>query len=449
MKRILVIGAGAAGLAAATRAKRTCPQSSVTVLEATQEFSRGTCSLPYYLSGEISDSSRLQSVSMAYLQELGIDLRLGHQVHRIDAMSRRVQVGRENFDYDSLIVSTGSRGRPLQIEGADFSHPRLWQLRSIADAEKIKRQLALLPERNVAVVGGGYLGIELAEALTECRCKVTLFHRHGTLARLHNTCHQPLLEHLHSRGVQVRLKADVLTINPDDRSQTIRFRSDGQVQSSPFQAVCAASGIQPLATLLTIAGAKLGPRGGALVNPRGETSLPEIYACGDGVEIIEGNPLFGESRYIPLATTAARLGRVCGENAAGGRQELAPPVGTLSVRVFDRQLGIVGQPKDWKNCEQLELNWGTENHTFVRRQTGWAVLFNEPDSKVLRGGQFFGPEIENLVNLTSLAIQQRMTISDFQKSDFAYTPPLSSLWHPLQIAARKKLKTSQHPTGVF
>lgn len=448
MKRILVIGAGAAGLAAATRAKRSNPQNTVTVLEATQEFSRGTCSLPYYLSGEITDLTSLQGVSQSYLNELGIDLKLGHCVSSIDPMKRIVHCGREGFDYDSLIVSTGSIARPVTQEVANTHHPRLWQLRTIADAERIRRQLSLLSQRNVAVVGGGYLGIELAESLTLQGCRVTLFHRQATLANLSEFCHRPLLQLLHSKGIQVRLKSDVLSVDLESPGETIRFRSDGLVQTAPYQAVCLATGIHPEASLLSAAGAKLGKLGGVLVNPRGETSLREIYACGDGVELIVGNPIFGDSRYIPLATVAAKMGRVCGENASGGHQELTALVGTLSVRVFDHQLGLVGQPQDWRGCESLEINWGPETHAFARRRSGRAVLFTKTGSGRLKGGHFFGPEIEGLVNLVSLAIQQKMTLSDFQDSDFSYTPPLSSLWHPLQIAARVKTKTLQHPIGV-
>lgn len=435
MKRIVVIGAGAAGLAAATRARRVNPEARITVLEASEEYSRGTCSLPYFLSGEVGLSA-LQGISAAELEERGIGLRLNSPVLAIDPQKKTVLSGHSALPYDKLIVGTGSRGRPFPILRGNEESPTIWRLRTVADVEKIRAQLNDGGVQRVAVIGGGYVGLEACEALLHRGCEVTLFHRGSRLMRLHQHCHEFLLAALQARGLRIQLKATVNWVCPD--SGSLEYAQQAQTRQAKFDAFCLCPGVEPCAGLLASVGARLGESGGVKVNSRGETSLSDVYAAGDGVEL--PSPEGRGSRYIPLATLAARLGRVCGENAAGGSRRLGPARGCLAVRLFGLQVGVVGHPNDWEGARALAWGWGQDEPDFSTRGRGVGVLLSDSRTGKLVGGQLIGPNAASSVDYLSLAVDQGLTIQELEDQEYSYNPPLSGLWHPFYLAARENTK---------
>lgn len=429
-----MIGAGAAGMAAATRARRVDSSARITVLEASQEYSRGTCSLPYYISGEVRLES-LTGISREALAEARIDLCLGTRVSSLDTRQRVVRAGGREFAYDRLIASTGGRSKGVATVSLPGGHPRLWTLRSIADAEALKDALVSLGPRKVAVIGGGYLGLEMAEVLTMRGCQVTIFHRQPTLMRLLPSCASRLLEELHRHGVTVKTGCEVCLVDPDCRQRTVEYRrGSGPRQVEGFDAVFLACGIEPETTLLGAAGARLGAHGGVLVDSRGQTSLADVWAAGDGVELPSGRG--GLSRFVPLATAAARLGRVCGENAAGGSLRLPEMRAAVAVRAFTLQVAAVGHPEDWVSAECHSVAFGSPTG-LPRRRPGQGVFFTEPRAGRLLGAQFVAPEASALADLASLAMGQEMTLDQLQDLDASYTPTLSSLWHPFYLVARQ------------
>lgn len=441
--RILVIGAGAGGLAAATRAKRCNPEAQVVVFEASREFSQGKCSLPYLLSGEVPNESFLQGVNAEYLSESGIELHLETSVLEIQAHQKRLVTTGPTLPFDRLIVSTGSRARPTPFPNIDPSTPRFWKLQTVTDAQKILADVRRFSPRKVAVIGGGYVGLEVAEALSHLGIQASIFHRGATLVRSHPKINHALFTTLEKCGVRVRtlFNVDTLSESPSgfilegvDQTSSSRHRES-------FDAIVSAHGTEPDSQLLAQAGARLGARNGALVNTRGETSLSQVYACGDGVEL--PNSWGGPSQYVPLATTAARLGRVCGENAAGGSARMGASHGALAVRVFEKQLGMLGHPAEWKSSLAVEFEWGNPHSPFARRREGIGVLFLDVRSEKIRGVQALGPDASQLVDLVSLACEQGMTLEELSLQDFSYTPPLSGLWHPLYLAHRTRIKQLQ------
>ncbi len=444
MRKIVVIGAGAAGMAAATRARRTDPKASITILEASSEYARGTCSLAYYVSGEISSGKSLIGADKRDLAERGIELQLESPVLAIDPLGRTVRLARKTIPYDRLVVGLGSRSRKIPVVNIEANaHSRLWTLRSIKEADHIKNQLLKLQARRIAIVGGGYVGLEVAEALSRRGCEVTIFHRQSTLMRLHTFCHTSVESVLESRGIRAELNAEVCLIDPDSRDQTVTWTaSDKNRLSEGFDAVVASAGVVPETELLVQAGARLGPSGGVLVTLRGETSLDNIYAAGDGVEV--PNPKGGGSRAVALATAAARLGRVCGENAAGGSRRVGSLFSCLAVRLFDTQVATVGHPEDWKQGEALEVSFGSDESPFWPRREGRGIFFLEPRSQRLLGAQFVAPQAANLADLASLAMEKNMTLDDLQDLDYSYTPPLSALWHPFYLASRQAERELRH-----
>lgn len=431
-------------MAAATRARRFNPQAEIIVVEATGEFSRGTCSLPYLLSGEIEHAEQLQVTTLSALESERIELRLHTTASCLHPSQRKLETSGSTLFYDRLIVSTGSKPKDSQVFPCS-EHPRLWRLRTIRDVQEIRQQLNDRSLRRVAVIGGGYVGIEFAESLCTLGLEVTIFQRQATLMRLSPEISDSVCRCLQQNGIRVLLESEVSKADPE--TGLLHYRCGGQNLSDTFHAFADCGGIEPEPSLLALAGARLGPSGAVLVDSRGETSLSNVYACGDAVEI--PHPKGGRARWIPLATTAARLGRVCGENAAGGSRRLGANYGALSLRVFERQLGTLGQPQDWENCSSLRFQWGSESSSFPRRRAGQGLLFFERSSERLRGLQAFGCEAGQLVDILSLSVDKNLTLADLQEQDFAYNPPLSGLWHPLYLASRKAEKSLQTPTGRY
>jgi NADPH-dependent 2,4-dienoyl-CoA reductase/sulfur reductase-like enzyme len=436
--KIVVIGGGAAGMAAATRAKRVNPSAGVLILEAGREFARGTCSLPYLLSREISNPALLQGISPAELENRGIELRLETAAVRIRPLERRVDTTGETVTYDKLIVGLGSRpisGKPL---GFDPQHPRVWRLRTLTDVDKIDSVLGREEIARVAVIGGGYVGIEFAEALHRRGLTVTLFHQHEELMKLDPRLSSQVASLLERQGIELKLGQRVTGVKMDPRGGRLTTQ-DGE---HSFHAFALALGVEPVTDILKQAGARTGVSGAVQVTSRGETTLSNVYACGDGVEIPDREG--GQPRWIPLATTAARMGRVCGENAAGGSARLAANRGSLAVRLFDQQLGLVGQPRDWTESRSFKFQWGSIHTPFPRRRPGEGLFFFDPRTERVKGLQALGPEVVPLVDLVSLAVEKEMTVTEFQEQDFCYNPPLGSLWHPLYLASRLKSREESH-----
>lgn len=437
--RIVIIGAGAAGLAAATRARRVSPTAQIIVLEATSEFSRGTCSLPYLLSGEIPHSGWLQGISRETLESRQIDLHLETPALEINPSKRQVQAPGGPFAYDKLVVATGSRARSASAFGLQSEPSNVWRLRTLADVEKIERGFRQWARPRVAVIGGGYVAVEATEALLTRGAQVTLFHRGSQLMRLHPRLSQLAVDILQGRGARVALSSEVREVVPD--TGTLEHQNSQTGSAETFDAFLLAHGIEPSVQLLQAAGAKTSESGTVEINSRGETSLSNVYACGDSVCV--PNPEGGRHRWFPLATTAARAGRVCGENAAGGSLRLGSNLGALALRLFDQEVGLVGHPDDWASSEPLEFEWGQPGHPFARRGTGRGVLYWEPRRGRVRGLQAIGPQASALVDLVSLGIEHELTLQQIQDLDFSYNPPLSGLWHPLYLASR----TLEHSTG--
>lgn len=423
-------------MAAATRAKRVDPSARITVLEAGREIGRGTCSLPYFLSGELEEKS-LQARDLNDFEREGIEVRPATRATVIHPYQRKLESTTETFHYDRLIVSTGSRARCTRNLGLDPEAPGVWRLRTIADVRKIKQDLQQRRPRRVAVIGGGYVGLEAAEALCHLGVQVTLFHRDAAPARLAPSLAEDLVRLFLRQGVEIQLNSDVEKI--DLESGLLVARTPQGETRGQFDAFLTASGIEPETTLLKEAGASTGPSGAIKVNSRGETSLGNVYACGDGVEV--PNPRGGVGRWVPLATTAARLGRVCGENAAGGSRRLGAIHGALAVRLFSKELGMVGLPQEWTDCRPIEVEWGGEGYPFPSRGPGRCLLFEDRKTGRFMGMQALAPQVSGLVDLASLCLEQELTVQEMQDLDCAYTPPLSALWHPFYLAARKAEKS--------
>src|SRR5712691_6032748 len=422
--RLLVIGGIAAGLSAATRARRIDPGLEILVLEKGDTVSYGACGLPYYIDGRVSDPGQLIVYTPEYFRkERNITVRTGAEVARIEHARREVSLaGGERIHYDRLVIATGARPAPVDIAGADLPH--VFRLNTLADAIALKTYLAGHSPKRAVVIGGGYIGLEAADSLRRNGLAVTLFDAGDGLLG------GRLTAHLERFGVEVKLGARVRSIEPD------------RVADTACDLVLLATGVRPNVELAAAAGVELGRTGAIRVDERMQTNLGGVYAAGDCAETM--HLVTGRPSYIPLGTTANKMGRVAGANAAGRIERFAGVVGTTIFSVFGLGVGMTGLSAAQARregfspvSERIEAR-GRARY-FGGRLTAVELVADRATARLLGGVVTGEQDVAGRINVIACALQNRMRVEDFERLDLAYAPPFATVWDPLLIAAQQLL----------
>ena len=349
MTRLVIIGGSDAGISAAIRARELAPEEDVTVLVADRFPNYSICGLPFYLSGEVPDWKALAHRKTRELESLGITLRLAHKATEIDPVAKSVRAmtagGRvRTFGYDRLIVATGAIPARPPIEGLDL--PGVFFLRSMADGFALQHYLTTRAPQSAAIVGSGYIGMEMADALTRRGLSVTVLARSAVLKTVDPSMGQLVRDELARNKVKVMETAPVTAIEKGRRGRlTVRTLAGNPIHAD---LVLIATGSHPESALAAGAGASTGAHGAIRVSRAMETNLPDVYAAGDCVET--WHRLLRKNVYLPLGTTAHKQGRVAGENAVGGHADFSGSLGTQVVKVFDLVAARTGL-LDWEASE--------------------------------------------------------------------------------------------------
>ncbi len=450
--RIVVIGGLAAGPAAAAKAKRTAPNAEVLLFEAGEHISYGICEIPYFVGGMIGGAEELLVFTPSrFEKEKGVKVRILHRAEKIHPAARVVEVrdfqkGRVmEIRYDRLILATGSKPRKLGLQGE--SARNVFTIKSFEDAKALKKFVQTENPRTAVVIGAGYIGMEMAESLSTCGIHVTVLHRWK----------QPMwgLEKSTREAVAAELAANSVSFVPDSLVQRLHTGKDGTVTAAetdhsahPADLVVICTGVEPNTEMASEAGIRLGGERGILTDQRQETSIDGIYAAGDCCEV--RNLVNNRLMYCPLATIAARQGRVAGDNAAGGASAFKGALRAIAVKVFSLEIARVGL----SSAEAQESGFEPvvteiEAHSRVRLFPGNerinVQLVVDRSSRRILGGNVFGRDgVVLRANTLSLAIQKHMTTGELAESDFIYSPPLSPLWDPLLVAGNQFRKSSDH-----
>jgi len=427
---LLVIGGSDAGISAALRACELDPETDVTVVleDAYPNFS--ICGIPYYVSREVSDWRNLAHRSVAELEATGMQLRLDTVARRIDVDAHEVVVdGGEAIDYEKLVVGTGAVPIQPPIEGLDLDG--VYLLHSMGDTFAIVRAIEERSPATALIVGAGYIGLEMAEALTTRGIAVTQMEQ---LPEVLPTVDPELGALVHAelaaRGVEVLTGTAVDAIRPGLL-----------VGERTFDLVLVVVGVRPNAELAADAGATLGVKGAIAVDRQMRTNLPDVFAAGDCV--VTHHRLLGES-YLPLGTTAHKQGRVAGENALGGSREFAGSLGTQVVKIFEQAAARTGlrdheavaagfDPVTVESEADDHKAYYPGSHRIRMRYTG------DRSTGRLLGVQLFGhrhAEIAKRIDIAAAAIFNGMTVDAISDLDLSYTPPLGSPWDAVQHGAQ-------------
>ncbi|HXG34930.1 MAG TPA: FAD-dependent oxidoreductase [Bryobacteraceae bacterium] len=430
--RLVVIGGVAAGLSAAARARRLDKNLEIVVLEKGHTISYAACGLPYLVEGRVRDAGELIVYTPEYFaRERNITVRTRAEAVAIHHARRQVVLaGGERVPYDKLVIATGAR--PDRRLMAAKSPPNAFTLHTLEDALRLREFLARPGLRRAVVVGAGYIGLEAAEALRSHGLRVTVFEASPyVLGREDAELTQAVARHLERCGIELRLEHPVKHIEAD------------RVGDTPTDLVVLAAGFVPNVELAVEAGVEPGPTGALRVNERMETNLPGVYAAGDCAEtvhLVTNRPV-----WIPLGTTANKMGRVAGANAAGRMERFPGIAGTSIVRAAGLGIAVTGLSEAAARKEGFDpAAVRIEARERARYFCGKRIrveLVADRGTRRLLGGSVLGEQgVAGRINVLATALTARLRLEDFQHLDLAYAPPFATVWDPLLIAAQQLLK---------
>jgi NADPH-dependent 2,4-dienoyl-CoA reductase/sulfur reductase-like enzyme len=451
---LVAVGGSDAGISAALRAREVDLAAEVTVVAADAYPNFSICGIPYYVSGEVPRWQNLAHRTRADLEAAGLSLRLDTTARRIDVAARKLLVtGPDGADdvisYDQLVIGTGALPVRPPIDGLGELGPRdgVHLLHSMGDTFTLMHTLEETAPATAVIVGAGYIGLEMADALATRGLLVTQIEQ---LPEVLPTVDPELGALVHAeltrREVKVLTGTTVRAVSKapagrDGRLEVTAVTAAGEPVTCAADVVLVVVGVRPDTELAVSAGADLGPRGAIAVDRMMRTGLPHVFAAGDCVATY--HRLLGDT-YLPLGTTAHKQGRVAGENAFGGHREFAGSLGTQVVKIFGQAAARTGLREHEAKAAGFDpLTVASEaddhkayypgSHRIAMRFTG------DRQTGRLLGIQLFGSkdaEIAKRVDIAATAIFHSMTVDGLSDLDLSYTPPLGSPWDAIQIGAQ-------------
>ncbi len=451
-EKIVIIGGVAAGPKAACRVKRLMPQAEVTIIDQDNLISYGGCGIPYYISGDVADESALRSTSFHVLRDeyyfekyKGVKTLTSTAVLSIDRKNKQVAVknlknGEEdNISYDKLVLATGSEPYVLPIPGVELDG--VFTIANLHKAIEIKERIARGKVGRAVVIGGGAIGIELAEALTDLWGVETSIveYMDQLLPRVIDWSMSAMLcKHLKDNNINVFLGESALEIVGEEGS-AVAVKTEKQTLEADL--VIMAVGVRARSELAQEAGLRVSEMGGIIVNKRLQTSDPAIYAAGDCVKI--PNLITGKYFYAPFGSMANKEGRVVGDNLAGIPSTFDGGVGSFIMKAFDVCIGATGLSLGMALAEGYDADFSltapADRAHFFPTQTIICCLmvFDRRTRKVL-GVQAFGAMNDNVsarINAAAAYLSKGADIDDFANIEMAYAPPFSSAIDTINAAA--------------
>lgn len=435
-----MIGGVAAGASTAARARRLSEGAEIVVLEKDGFISFANCGLPYHIGGEIKDRNALLLQTPQSLKEsLNIDVRTGHEVIHIDRQKKqltiidRKQQKKYLENYDKLVLSQGADALRPPIPGID--HQNIFVLRNIPDMDAIIKQLDAGASKAI-IIGGGFIGIEVAEAFRHRNMAVELVELQNQLMPpfdFEMAC--DLRYHMESKGVQLHLGSAAKEFI--DSSGKVKVILDNG-ESLLADLVVLAIGVRPASKLAIDAELAMGSRGGVKVDSHMQTSDPDIYAAGDMVEVTD--TVTGEPTQLPLAGPANRQGRIVADNLFGHTSQYRSTQGTAVVKVFDMTAGSTGVSEKTlqglnRTYKKIYLHPSGHAGYYPGTAPMHIKLLFEPVSGKVLGAQVVGYDgVDKRIDVFATAIHAGMTVFDLEHLELAYAPPYGSAKDPVNMA---------------
>jgi len=438
---VVVIGAVAVGSKAACRFKRLRQDANVTLIDADEYISYGGCGIPYYISGDVSDESQLRSTSFHMVRDAeffkrdkGVDAMPGVEALAIDRENKNVRIRKkdgaeEDLPYDKLVLGTGTRPKKLGIPGLDLQN--VYRVGNLHDAMRIKEMIVSGQAERAVVIGGGFIGLEMAEALAdmwEIETSVVEFCDQIMPGFVSPNLARMARNKMEENGVSFYLSESVEAIEGSDQVEGVKTNK----RSLSADLVIMAVGIEPNTDLAQKAGLEVSPAGFLVVNEHMQTTDPDIYAGGDCVQI--PNQITGKPGFFPLGSMANREGRVIGTNLAGGSARFPGGVGSFVVKLFDGALAGAGLTVDTARKEgfdaaSVQVAQFDRAHFYPEKEIIYLELVFDRSTRQVLGIQGYGSVDSGMfarVNAVATVLQYKPTVDVISNLELAYSPPFAS-----------------------
>lgn len=438
--KVIIIGGVAAGMSAASKLKRLDDQATIKVYEKGEDLSYSGCGMPYYLGDIVTDGQRLIARTKEDFEAQGIEVYLNHEVisvnHKEKTVTiRNLETNKEIIDtYDKLLIGTGTYANRTNTPGSEKVN--VYVLNQLEDMRALKPVID--KAKSVAVIGGGYIGIEVAENLAHKGIKVDIIELAPQLLTVYDKAiAQKAQEALEQKGVKVHLNEKLLKYDLENNKTIITTDKTNYEVDVIIEAI----GVRPNTAFLKDTGMEMLRNGAIVINDKCETNLKDIYAAGDCAAY--HHLIKNELAYVPLGTHANKTGRIVAENMVGLDSKFNGIVGSNIIKVTDLAFAKTGIGID--EAKRLNLDYDYVDVT-AKNQTGYYPgaksifmrIVYEKSTGILKGAQLVGEKgVSDRINIMALAITKSLTAKEFSQLDFAYAPPFSPVWDPLQVATNQ------------
>lgn len=440
MMKIAVIGGVAGGAGAAARAKRINPQARITIYEAGSHIAYGSCGIPYYISGEIQEITSLIGFTPSSFQEKKqVEVRIKHRVQALNLQKKSLQIediqGNRQLEetYDRLIIATGAQPFVPPLPGKDKEG--VFTLRSVEDAPAIRQAVERRKGQDTLIIGGGAIGVEMAEAFVTQGQNVLLLEKAPQILPFMDEDMALLVQnHLEEKGVEVRTGEGVSRFLGNEHVEAVETDLGNRF---PIDLALLSIGVRPQVDLAREAGLALGETGALSVDATMATSHPHVYGAGDCCEAL--HRITGKQVWMPLGSTANKQARVAGASVAGGKARFLGVQGTAILKALDLHVGRTGLSSREAEAEGLEYYTSTiTGYSNARYYPQWATLQIKlivGGDDVLLGAQVVGRGgVDKRLDVLATAIHHRMKVEELMDLDLSYAPPYNQPLDPLMVA---------------
>ena len=437
--KVLIVGGVAGGASAAARLRRLDEKAEIIMFERGEYISFANCGLPYYIGGEITKKSALTlQTPQSFNSRFNVDVRVWNEVTAIDPEKKQVtvhnvQTGEDYTEsYDELILSPGAAPLVPKMDGVD--DPRVFTLRNIPDTVKIRDYVDEEFPESAVVVGGGYIGVEMAENLKKAGLNVTIVElADHVIAPLDGDMAAEVHRYLRDQGVELMLGKAVQSMEDKGGKLTLHL-SEGEIETDM---VILSVGVRPDTALAQSAGLELNPKGAIVVNEYMQTSKEHIYAVGDAVEVVDF--VTGQKSYVPLAGPANKQGRIAADNICGIKSSYKNTLGSSVLKIFDMTVAMTGVNERTAQAAGLDYDkvytYSQSHASYYPGGHGISIktLYEKGTGKIL-GAQLVGYDgVDKRCDVIATAIRAGMTAYDLTELELCYAPPFGSAKDPVNF----------------
>ncbi|MCK5241242.1 FAD-dependent oxidoreductase [bacterium] len=445
--KVIIIGGVAAGPKAAAKIIRLIPDAEVTIIEKDKYLSYAGCGLPYYVSGEVKEQKELMCTSVGVVRD-SIFFQKVKNVHvlteteavKIDRKEKRVLIKilankhEKWLDYDKLVLATGAEPIMPPLPGVDLEN--IFALHGVHDAEGIKTLLADEHAKDMVIVGGGLIGVEITEALVHKGCRVTIVEKMPQIfSMLDWEIAKLVAEHMESHGVKILTNTEVKSFKGEQQVKEV-ITDKGTLKAD---LVIMSIGVRPQIKLAKDAGLEIGELKAIKVNEKMQTSDPDIYAAGDCVECVDR--VTGKSCYMPMGSTANKHGRVAANNICGHEDKFPGVLGSTVCKVFNFTVGRTGLTESMAGkqgyaVEVVMAPAPDKAHFMSDAKPLLLKLVVDKKNRQLLGAQATGPgDVDKRIDIAAMALVNKMTVDQLANMDLCYAPPYSPAMDNIITAA--------------